>query len=159
MKIFNLHKRIIQAHHEEIGDLMESLGSSNDQIWPINKWPRMKLSKGLEVGSEGGHGPIRYTVSKYEPGKSVEFTFTRPRGFIGVHRFEILKSDTFHTLIQHEIKMSTSWIAYLKWILAIKWLHDALIENAFDRIDSRFLNEEVFTKWNIWVRILRFVLK
>ncbi|MFV9550743.1 hypothetical protein [Algibacter sp. PT7-4] len=54
--------------------------------------------------------------------------------------------------------MKTGPIATIKWILAIKWLHDALIENAFDTIENNYLKNKKHTKWSFWVKLWRFIL-
>jgi hypothetical protein len=55
--------------------------------------------------------------------------------------------------------MKTHGFATLQWVFVIKWLHDALIENAFDVIENNLSNEKIFTKWSRWVRLWRFILK
>tara|TARA_R110002126_G_scaffold184685_2_gene333126 strand:- start:6 stop:173 length:168 start_codon:yes stop_codon:yes gene_type:complete len=55
--------------------------------------------------------------------------------------------------------MKTEGLSTLKWLIIIRWLHDALIENAFDTIENNFQEVDKFTKWNTWVRIWRYILK
>jgi len=44
-------------------------------------------------------------------------------------------------------------------IFAIRWLHDALLEDAFDKIENQLCNEEKKSEWTPWVRILRRIMK
>lgn len=159
MKVINIHKRRINQPKSVIEGLFQTLATDNDMMLANDKWPRMRLDKGLKVGSKGGHGPIRYTVEAYQIDDMIQFSFTRPEGFNGFHRFDIVEIDSKNTEIKHIIDMNTSFMATLKWSLAIRWLHDAFIEDAFDKVENHFLNEKKHTKWNIWVKFLRSVLK
>lgn len=69
--VHNLHERQIDAPPDEVGTLIDSLGDKNDRLWPRNEWPAMRLDGPLRVGADGGHGPVRYFVTNYEPGRRV----------------------------------------------------------------------------------------
>ena len=45
------------------------------------------------------------------------------------------------------------------WFFAIKSLHDALIEDAFDKMENHFTEEKKKTNWSFWVKFLRKILK
>ncbi len=158
MKVLNIHKRVIHQPKDKIAELLDTLASENDKMLAIHKWPRMKLDKGLQVGSKGGHGPIRYSVQAYQQGEWVEFKFSKPEGFNGIHRFDITALDAQRTEIKHTIDMKTSIKATFIWSLAVRWLHDAYIEDAFDKVENQFSTVKNAYKWNIWVRFLRRVL-
>ena len=81
MKVLNVHRRTIHQPIEKVGALLSTLASKEDQIWPFEQWPRMKFKEGLTTGAKGGHGPIRYTVQHYHPGKLIRFQFNKPTGF------------------------------------------------------------------------------
>ena len=51
--------------------------------------------------------------------------------------------------------MKTSFKATFLWSLGIRWLHDALVEEAFDKIERRFTDMQIQTKYNVWVKFLR----
>lgn len=157
MKIINIHQRIIRQPLEEIGQLLSTLSTKEDKIMPIKNWPRMRLDNHLNIGSKGGHGPIRYEVVDYQENKNVKFKFKEPKGFDGFHEFSIQSVDNHHTKISHTINMKTSLFGTIQWYLAIKWLHDALLEDGMDGIENYFLpmSQHKKTKWNPWVIILR----
>ncbi len=159
MKVINIHQRIIHQPKSAVAELFNTLASKNDLMLATNKWPAMKLDIGLTVGSKGGHGPIRYTVEAYSPGESIQFRFSKPRGFHGFHRFDIVAIDAHTTEIRHELDMNTSGLALLTWPLVIRWLHDALIEDAFDKTENHFSTQKKTTPWNAWVKLLRWLLK
>ncbi len=154
MKVFNLHYRILQQPSSVITPMLSSLSAKNDMMLATDKWPRMRLDQGLVPGSKGGHGPIRYTVSDYREGESITFTFDM-NGFDGFHQFKIEKLEEGVTKLSHVIDMKTSGWAALKWILAIRWLHDAFIEDAFDRVEGYFNLTLRCAEWTWWVKMLR----
>ena len=90
MKIINIHKREINQPKEEIVQLFKTLASENDLMLATNKWSPMQLDKGLQIGSKGGHGPIKYHVVDYNPEAFIVFEFDL-KGFNGTHQFNILE--------------------------------------------------------------------
>lgn len=159
MNVLNVHTRIIDQPQEKIAALFSTLATENDMMLATDRWSPMKLDNGLAVGSMGGHGPIRYSVKEFVPGKKVEFQFTRPRGFRGIHRFEINELDPNKTELKHIIDMKIKGPALLSWPVAIRWLHDAYIEDAFDKVENYFSNEGKVTEWSPWVKLLRKLLR
>ena len=51
--------------------------------------------------------------------------------------------------------MNTKGRATLIWILGIRSLHNALIEDGFDKIENNFLGNQKSTEWSFWVKFLR----
>lgn len=159
MKVLNIHQRTINTSKDQVIDLIKSLSTKNDLVWPTENWPKMKLDKGLMPGSMGGHGPIRYYIEDLNIESFITFRFQKPDGFFGVHRFDIKELAKNKTEIQHTIDMETKGTASIKWLLAIRSLHNALIEDAFDKIENRFNRSQKKSQWNIWVKSLRAILK
>ncbi len=83
MKVVNVHERELQATSEKVGALMDSLASKGDALWSKQSWPRMEFDRPLGVGATGGHGPIRYFVEEYHPGRSINFVSRVPRDSTG----------------------------------------------------------------------------
>ena len=157
MKISNIHHRNIDASKDQVLELLSTLSSKHDLIWPWEKWPKMILDQGLSVGSKGGHGPIGYSITQYEPSGSIQFEFSKPEGFKGYHRLDINEYDE-GTRLTHVINMrATAW-GYIQWIVGVRWLHDALIEDAFDKVENQFGVRQVATRWSWKVRVLRSIL-
>lgn len=139
--------------------MLSTLATPNDAVIATDKWPRVFLDKGLVAGSVGGHGPIGYVVREYVPGEFVEFIFTKPLGFEGTHKFEMKEMQPGKTEVRHIIQMNVTGKAILQWVLAIRWLHDAFIEDAFDKVENHFAKKKKSTPWNFWVVVLRKVLR
>lgn len=158
MKILNVHSRIIHQPVDSTSRLLDTLATPDDKMLALTRWPAIRLDKGLAVGSTGGHGPIRYTVVHYVPRQSIKFEFSQPKGFIGFHQFEFISLDANRTEIKHTINMEAVGTGLLKWLLAIRWLHDAFVEDAFDIMENRFSDEVKTSKWSLWVRVLRSIL-
>lgn len=158
MKVLNVHKRTINQPKSEIAELLKTLSTENDRFWPIEKWPKMKFINGIQMGAKGGHGPIKYTVENFNPEQVIQFRFLKPAGFIGIHKFEIEQSIKNQTQVKHTIEMNTSGKGTLLWIFGIRSLHNALIEDGFDKLENHFLDQKKETEWNLWVRFLRKIL-
>ncbi|MEL6863477.1 MAG: hypothetical protein AAFP19_03615 [Bacteroidota bacterium] len=159
MKVLNVHKRIIDQPLEKVAGLLSTLATKEDKIWPKEQWPPMRFKEGLKVGSKGGHGPIRYTVVEKIPGQLIRFNFTQPRQFKGEHCLEINAVSDTKTEVKHVIDMQTQGLGILSWTLAIRHLHDALIEDALDKIENYFSTNKRRTAWSLWVKFLRMVLR
>jgi hypothetical protein len=157
--IESIHERRLTASPEVVGELLDSLASENDRLWPHRRWPAMRLDKGLAPGSRGGHGPVRYEVARYEPGRLAAFAFTSDFGIAGEHRCEVIDGPAGTTLLRHTLEgRPTGWMR-LGWPLAFRWLHDALIEDAFDRAEAQVKGER-WTPASLpsHVRLLRWIL-
>lgn len=159
MKVVNVHSRQIPTNIENLEPLLATLSSRNDSIWPKEKWPRMKLDNGLVQGSSGGHGPIGYFVKEIRDDRFIRFEFTKPKNFQGFHQLELFPQGENQCLVQHTIEMNAKGLGVLSWSLAVRWLHDALVEDALDKLENRFNSEVKQTQWSLWVRTLRFFLK
>lgn len=155
MKVVNVHNRELAATPSEAGVLIDGLASKNDPIWPGQEWPPIKFDRPLSVGAAGGHGPIRYFVEAYEPGKSILFRFTAPKGFVGTHEFRLDEITAGRVLLTHSIKMDAFGPAMLTWPLLIRPLHDALVEDGFDLAEKFVGGTPKPRKWSPAVRLLR----
>jgi hypothetical protein len=155
MKITNKHARTIDKPIKEVADLLSSLSSNNDQLWPHERWAPMKLDRELAEEATGGHGPIQYVVTEYKPGKKIKFKFLEPANFQGNHWFEIEEKEDKRTEITHTIDMNVSGAAILSWIFIIRPMHDALIEDSFDKAALNLGLNIQPKKWSPWVRLLK----
>jgi hypothetical protein len=158
VEVRNIHERFIPAPAQRVGPLIDGLGSPSDRLWPHDRWPAMRLDRDLAVGARGGHGPIRYTVERYEPGRMVRFRFSAPRGFQGTHVFHVEDGQN-GALLRHELEMHATGLARLSWPLVFGPLHDALIEDALDRAMLAFCREPPPRHWPTRVRVLRALLR
>lgn len=158
MKVLNIHKRVINRPKIELVELFKTLTSDNDMMLATDKWSPMKLDQGLQVGSKGGHGLIKYSIIEYEPEGSITFQFDL-KGFNGFHRFDLKEVRPDTTELSHIIDMTTTGAATLKWTLVIRWLHDAYIEDAFDKVENHFTTKKKNSEWSLWVKLLRRLMK
>lgn len=158
MKILNVHKRIINQPLNTVADLLSTMSTSSDKVWPTENWPRMTFDDGIKVGAKGGHGPIKYDVEIYDPNKLIQFRFTQPRGFNGIHRFDLRNISNHQTEIKHTIDVKASLIGTFQWVFYIKWLHNALIKDGFNKLENHFSGSKKSTEWNWWVKFLRALL-
>jgi hypothetical protein len=159
MNVLNIHERVLDASADQVGRLIDSLASSDDLLWPSDRWVPMQFDRPLGVGAVGGHGPIRYAVEAYEPGRSIRFRFTEPTGFLGTHRFEIQPTAGGKALLRHVIEMQVAGRSLLVWLIIIRPLHDALMEDALDRAETSLGKPMPPRKWSCWVRFLRRIMR
>jgi hypothetical protein len=158
MEIYNVHERELESDPKEIGALIDSLASREDRLWPGMAWPRMEFDGPLGVGAKGGHGPIRYYVEEYDPGKSVKFRFTGPEGFDGFHGFEIVKTPGYRSVLRHTLKMNIYGPAILSWPLVYRPMHDALIEDSLTNAQQSLGESAQIQAWSLWVKTLRWMI-
>ena len=155
MRIKNAHTRIIRGTKEQVWEQFEKLSSKEDRIWPNNQWPSIRFDCGLSKGSHGGHGPIRYTIIRKSYEDFMTFKFTNPKGFDGIHEFRVVSLGDSEVEVSHIIEMATSGWATYYWLFVVRWLHDALIEDAFDNLENLFSETRKKTGYGIWVKSLR----
>ena len=154
--IRNVHERVINAPLEPLGVLLDGLGQKNDRLWPSRYWPPMVLDRPLAPGADGGHGPIRYHVSEYEPGRRVRFTFHPRTGIIGAHELSLDAVDEKRTRIRHVLIGRTSGTMRGKFPVMVGPLHDAVVEDLFDNAERETTGTVVRpAKWSPRVRVLR----
>ncbi|MBK7661908.1 MAG: SRPBCC family protein [Betaproteobacteria bacterium] len=159
MHVRNIHQRSLRASPREAAFLLDGLSSAEDPLWPSESWPRMRLDRPLGPGAAGGHGPIRYTVAAYEPGRKISFRFTAPRGFDGAHWFEVSPEGETGTLLRHTIEMNIAGPALVTWPLVFRPLHDALVEDALAKAQAALGEDPTRVPWSAWVRLLRRALR
>ena len=158
MDVLNVHECGLEADPIQVGALIDSLSSKNDRLWPKHIWPRMEFDRALGIDAKGGHGPIRYFVEEYTPGKSIKFSFTGPEGFNGFHGYEVLSGPIEPVVLRHTLKMNTQGPAILSWPLVYRPMHDALIEDSLTTAQVSLGLAPQIQAWSLWVRILRWVV-
>lgn len=132
MKPFrNEHQRVVPQSMTQAWQLLATVGSADDRVWPAGRWPAMVLDDGLRPGSRGGHGPIRYRVATVDPGRAVRFDLEP--GLTGWHEFRIdpvgeTRVRWTHTLVITDPNPLV--------VAAIEPLHDALIEDLLDQVNA-----------------------
>jgi len=115
----------------------------------------MRLNRPLQVGATGGHGPIRYEVEAYEPGRLVRFRLHAPPGFDGFHAFEVVATGADETTLRHVLQMTARGSALLTWPIVFRPLHDALVEDCLDRAARAIGEQPASRPWSLWVRFVR----
>ncbi|GIH74459.1 SRPBCC family protein [Planobispora longispora] len=153
----NIQERTIDASAETLGALLDRVATADDRLWPAPAWPRLVLDSGLAPGSRGGHGPIRYSVSAYEPGRRVRFLFDPALGLDGHHEFTVTAEGPERCRLTHTIDGALRGRMRIMWPLAIRWLHEALMQDLFDnaeRAATGTLSRRPARR-SSWVRLLR----
>jgi hypothetical protein len=153
MHIVNIHTRHLPASVAKVGELIATAASNEDRIWPHENWPRIYLDRPIQAGAVGGHGPIHYRVSFYEPQERVRFEFTS--GSVGWHELTLQATSAHSCLLTHTIQTQPSLKFRIAWLLVIRHMHDALIEDLFDKLEAQFHTLKQPTRWNAYVKLIR----
>jgi hypothetical protein len=133
--VTNEHARRLPASAEVVGRLLDRLGSPGDPLWPSPPWVPMRLDRPLSVGADGGHGPVRYYVSRYEPGRLVEFTFHERTGLLGTHTFEVEPAGSDACELRHRLIARPVGIQQIMWPALIRSCHDTVLEHLLDNAE------------------------
>lgn len=162
MKILNIHERPLQVNPASAGPAIDGLSGREDFLWPRSRWPAMEFDGPLAVGASGGHGPVRYSVTEYIPGRRVEFRFSESgltAGLDGRHFFEIVPRRD-HVVLRHVVDAECDFRNWLRWRILIGPLHDALLEDALAGAERTLGKAQTkMPRWNPWVRFLRWRLE
>jgi len=129
----NVHTRVTAGPMSAATQLFESLGSPDDRLWPGDRWPAMELDRGMELGSCGGHGSIRYYVDAVEPGRSVTFRFDPDQGIVGTHSLTIEGLDDGRVRWTHVLEVVKPG-RFLTAVLVP--LHDTVLEDLLDQAEA-----------------------
>jgi hypothetical protein len=159
VRIVNEHARRLKVPKAAVSDLVESLGSEKDRLWPRDTWPPMRLQGGLAPRSSGGHGPIRYFVELHEPGRLVRFRFSRPRGWKGTHEFRVDVEPDGYVRLSHRLDVRADLGGALRWFLILQPLHDALMQDLMAGSAVALESGPApMPVWSFRVRVLRGIL-
>jgi len=136
MQITNVHERTIAVPADRIGELLNTLASDNDMFWPHENWPAVRFDRPLQVGATGGHGSGPYTITSYTPGRHIRFDFVGG-GRNGFHEFHIRPLEGGSSLLRHSLDVRLPLIALYWWYAKIRPLHDAVLEDLFDKVEEQ----------------------
>ncbi|MFF7752100.1 DUF2867 domain-containing protein [Streptomyces sp. NPDC007971] len=151
--IRNVHERTVEAPAEAVGALLDRVSSPNDPLWPAPAWPPMRFDRPLGVGADGGHGFVRYRVCAYEPGRRARFAFTPPLS--GHHEFVVEPLGQDRCRIRHTLELERRGSTLWTWILAVRWMHDTVVEELFDNVERAATGTVTSpVRWSLWVRLL-----
>jgi uncharacterized protein DUF2867 len=154
----NVHERVVSAPIERVGPLLDRVGGPDDVLWPTPAWRPMVLDRPVAVGAVGGHGSIRYRVTDHVPGRKVEFEFTPGQGIDGWHAITAEPVGPDRTLLRHVAEGRFTGGMRLAWPLAVRWAHDAVLEELLDNAERAVGHEPARpARRSAWVRLVRAV--
>jgi hypothetical protein len=141
VKIKRVHIRELPVAPEEVGALLDGLGSAGDRLWPTDRWPTtpLELDGPLAVGTQGRQGitpltQIRQVVAEYSPGRLVAFRFAPLVGIVGTHRLEVEPLGRHRCRLSHTLEARVEPKLFPVYPILIRQ-HDALAEDLLDRAE------------------------
>lgn len=134
-RIVNVHERHITADADEVGALLDTWGSPGDRLWRSELVEPTAFDRGLETGSRGGHGSIRYRVVEHTPRRRVRVEFEPGVGLRGQHLFEVRPTGDGGSVLRHELVGTAYGAARLAWPLLIRPIHDGTAEDILDHVE------------------------
>lgn len=134
LRLHRIHSRDIAAPAADVGALLDAIGHDGGQLWATDRWPTapMHFDGGLDVGSRGGHGSVRYTVDAHEPGRSVVFRFDPASSLAGTHRLDVEPLESGGSRLVHTLEAR---IARRLWptVPVLLGYHDAMSQDLLAR--------------------------
>jgi hypothetical protein len=132
VRIHNVHERTLPIDQQQAWELVDSLGTQDDRLWPHHRWPRMSRE-----ADNARHAFVTYRVVGREPGASLRFRFQNMRGIDGEHAFEVLPAGANASVLRHTMTAQAHGRTELAWRLFIERMHDALLEDLLDGAEGR----------------------
>lgn len=152
----NVHERTMPGDLRAAGALLDRVGGPDDVLWPSAQWPPMVLDAPVAIGAAGGHGAVRYHVEAYEPGRRIVFRFHPDLGLPGTHTLEVLPAGEGQVRMRHVIEARPVGSMRLLWPLAVRWAHDAVLEDLLDNAERELSGRvERPARHSLVVRLLR----
>ncbi|MFF5206517.1 SRPBCC family protein [Streptosporangium sp. NPDC000396] len=128
--VYNMHERVIPASPERVWDLLVTIGSDQDRLWPKDL-SSFRTPEGVAPGAPVVHSSARYRVSIVEPGRRLWFDLGK--SLSGGHGFTLHPVEG-GTLVRHELKGRTGGMFRLLWPLVIRRKHDVVVEKILDNL-------------------------
>ncbi|MVO89058.1 DUF2867 domain-containing protein [Streptomyces sp. p1417] len=129
----NEHERVVEARADVVGALLDRLSAPDDPLFPTPVWPAMTFDGPLAVGATGGHGPVRYRVAAYEPGRRVRFDFTDPGG--GFHEISVEPLGERRCRVRHVLETEPRGLERILWPTVVRPVHDTMVEEVLDNAE------------------------
>src|SRR6476661_2038991 len=135
MRVHNVHERVLTAEATAVGALLDGVGGPHDALWPSPEWAPMWINGAPAIGVAGGHGPLRYRVSTYEPGRRIVFTLEQGQGLSGWHGFEVEPLGPERAVLRHVVSARAHGRMRALWPCVVRPVHDGIVEQILDRAE------------------------
>jgi hypothetical protein len=141
LQIESIHTRELPVAPEEVGALIDGLGSPGDHLWPSDRWPTtpLEIDGPLAAGAKSRQGvlpltQIRQVVDEYSPGRRIAFRLAPGLGIVGTHRLEVAPLGEHRCRLTHTLKARLEPKVIPVYPILIRQ-HDALVEDLLDRAE------------------------
>jgi hypothetical protein len=141
LNIKSIHTRELPVAPEEVGALLDGVGSPPDRLWPTDRWPTtpLEIDGPLAVGAQSRQGVLRLTqirqvVDEYVPGRRIAFRFAPGLGIVGTHSLEVETLSEHRCRLTHTLEGRVEPRMIPVYPILIRQ-HDALAEDLLDRVE------------------------
>lgn len=149
----NEHERVIEAPAAAVGALIDRLSATDDPLFPTPAWPAMTFDGPLAVGATGGHGPVKYAVTEYEPGRRVRFDFAEPDN--GFHEISVEPLGERRCRVRHVLETAPRGLDRILWPTVVRPVHDTMVEEVLDNAERAAAGHCAHpVRRSRWVRLL-----
>lgn len=161
MKVSNVHERVVPCSRQEAHEIVGTFGTLTDRMYPFDRWPNMYLEGApgpTAVGSVFNRGAARLVITQFENGERIRYSwrFLKPAGFDGSHTGTVEDLGDGRMMFRSVIDMRTrSTTATLLWLFVMRPLHDAVVQDSFDKLERELGRTPPPRAWSLWVRMLR----
>lgn len=157
--IISLHQRTLRCDAAALGRLLDRFDDPQSPLWPYRRWPRDAFDGPMRLGALGGHGATRYRLEHYRPGRTAVFRFIAPRGYHGIHGFDIQPLEDGQTCLMHFTCLRLNRYHRLMWQVLVRWVHDALLGDLLDSAELHLCGQvKARCRWKWRVYLIRHAL-
>jgi hypothetical protein len=152
-------RRFFISQQSGLNAIIDTFADDDSILWPVEVWPRDRFESKLALNACGGHGGTRYSVAEYVPGHFLKFEFTFPKSYHGFHSFRLTQVKNQQWLLEHNTFIKTNVWKWFLWVMLISPVHNALIQDAFDKAEKYASTNLLFlSKWPLRVYFIRHLL-
>lgn len=152
--VTSVHSRRLACTSSSAGQLLDHFDAPASPLWPFHLWPRDRFDGPMQVGAMGGHGATRYRLEHYRPGQAAVFRFIAPKGYNGVHGFQIERLDGNEVRLVHFTCLRLNLYHRLMWHLMVRAVHDALLGDLLDSAEQHLcgtVQQRQRWKWRVYL--------
>lgn len=130
--MINTHRRVVAASPDRVWEVLARIGSPDDELFP-QEWGSVRAPEGIRGGAPLHHRGMLCRIEAAEPGRRLWIAFPPDHG--GEHGFTLTRASGGGTVVTHTLRVRQRSADRLSWFLAVRSIHNAVIEAALDNLE------------------------